>query len=53
MTGIGAQFRDSFAEIAAFHDINIDTSGTEAQNSIEIGERYLTLLRNMFRKLRV
>ena len=53
MTEKGTQFPDSFAEIAALHDIDIDTSGTEVHNSTGVGELYHTPLRNTFRKLRI
>ena len=53
MTGMWTQLRDSLAEIAAFHDINMDTSETEEHNSIAVDERYHATLRNIFPKLRV
>ena len=37
----GTQHRDIFGEFSTIYDIDVHKSGTESQNSLSIGERYL------------
>ena len=43
-----SQFRKTFAELAALHDVNIEKSGVEAHNSLGIGEQYHKPLRDTY-----
>ena len=45
------QFQKTCAELATLHDVTVDQTGSESQNSIDIGERYHAPLRNTYLKL--
>lgn len=53
ITDQGSQFREKFIDIAQVHDIIVLTTGVEARNSLDIGEGYHQLFRNIYRKLRL
>ena len=46
-------YRDSFAEKAVLHDIDIEPSVAEGYNSIENCKRHNNPLRKIFRRLRI
>ena len=52
-TDSGSQFRDTFIDICALHDVKVQTTGVESHNSLGIGERYHAPLRNTYRKLKI
>ena len=49
----GVQFRDTSAELAKLHDINVGKSTIKSHNSLGIGERYHKPLRETSRKLKI
>eukprot|EP00171_Calliarthron_tuberculosum_P022911 IDg22911t1 len=44
---------DAFISIATRSNVQVETTGIEAHNSLGLGERYHQPLRNTFRKLRI
>ena len=52
MVDEGSQFRNTFAELTAIHDVQLEKSGIQSHNSLGIGERHHKPLRDTYRKLK-
>lgn len=53
VVGEGSHFRQLFTALSAIHDVNLENSGVQPQNSLGVEERYHEPLCHTFRKLKI